>query len=322
MNLTTKLTISVITPVLGLALMSGSTYAFNAGRIIDDGVFTNKSAMSVQDIQNFLNSKTPVCDRFHSPQAPYNRGYQPPWTCLKDYYENPTTKANNLDGRPVPAGGKSAAQLIWDVSQQYSINPQVLLVTIQKESEAPGLINDTWPYPWQYQTPLGFGCPDGAPCDQQWFGFYNQVNQAARHYRGFYDQTPGWFIPFTPGNRFIPYNPDSNCGGSNVNIENRATAALYSYTPYQPNPATLAVPVGQTAACGAYGNKNFFHFFNSWFGSTYNPSHAFQVISKSASRDMAAIPAGEKATLTVVAKNTREYYLGKQRDKPHTAWHQ
>ena len=130
---------------------------FQAGRIIDDAVFTNKSAMSVSDIQNFLNSKVPVCDTYH-PAGPSAQGAQPPWICLKNYSE----------------GGRSAAQIIYDAAQTYSINPRVILVTLQKEN---GLITDTWPYPWQYRTAMGFGCPDGAPCDAQWYGFTNQVNQ-------------------------------------------------------------------------------------------------------------------------------------------------
>ncbi len=35
---------------------------FNAGNIIGDGVFYNKNAMNVQQIQNFLNGLIPNCD--------------------------------------------------------------------------------------------------------------------------------------------------------------------------------------------------------------------------------------------------------------------
>lgn len=40
--------------------LSGSD--FNPGRIIDDAIFENSNAMSVQDIQNFLDSKVGTCD--------------------------------------------------------------------------------------------------------------------------------------------------------------------------------------------------------------------------------------------------------------------
>jgi hypothetical protein len=237
--------------VTATALFAHSAHAaFDPGNIIDDSVFNNKNAMSVQDIQNFLVSKVPACDSYHTPDARYSQGAQPPWTCLKDYNE----------------GGRSGAQIIYDAGQQYNINPRVLLVTLQKEN---GLITDTWPYPWQYRTAMGFGCPDDGSCDPNYYGFTKQVQQAARHFRNFFDQTPGWTIPYRPGVRFIAYSPNSNCGGTNVNIQNRATAALYSYTPYQPNAAALNNMFGTGDGCSAYGNRNFWRDYTLWFGSTY-----------------------------------------------------
>ncbi len=259
--------------VSGLAVTSGSAPVtaagppFEAGRIIDDAVFTNKGAMSVAAIQAFLNSKVPVCDTNHAP-GPNSHGKLPPWTCLKDYYENTTTGANNLDGAPVPAGAISAAQIIWNNADLYNLNPQVLLVTLQKEN---GLITDTWPYPWQYRTAMGFACPDTAPCDPAFYGFAKQVYQGARHLRNFYDENPAWTVPYKVGVRFIQYNPNAACSGTNVNITTHGTAALYSYTPYQPNAASLAAGYGTGDACSAYGNRNFFNYFNDWFGSTLFP---------------------------------------------------
>ena len=51
-----------------------------------------------------------------------------------------------------------------------------------------------------------------------------------------------------------------------INIQNRATSALYRYTPYQPNAGALAAGYG-TAPCGAYGNRNFYQYFEDWFGN-------------------------------------------------------
>jgi len=263
---------------------SAEAASFDPGRIIDDSIFTNKSAMSVADIQNFLNSKVPTCDTWHAP-GPSAQGANPPWICLKDYNE----------------GGKSAAQIIWEQAQNYGINPQVLIVTLQKEN---GLITDSWPYPWQYRTAMGFGCPDGAPCDAQWYGFTNQVSQAARHFRNFYDLNPAWYIPYRPGVNFIKWNPNAACGGSNVNIANRATAALYSYTPYQPNSAALNNLYGTGDGCSAYGNRNFWRDFNNWFGSTIVAPYNWELVSQGWNRDITNLPQGEKATLTLQARNT------------------
>lgn len=235
--------------------------------------------MSVGSIQAFLNSKVPNCDTWGSKQSELgggtraqwlsSHGYSLPVTCLKDFYENPANGQTNYGQSSVPAGGISAAQIIYNYSQQFGINPQVILVTLQKEM---GLVTDEWPTLKQYREAMGFGCPDnvapGAPaCDPSFGSFAAQVYQAARHFRGYIDRPAGWWIPFNTGVHSIAYNPEAHCGNSSVNIENRATAALYSYTPYQPNQAALDAGWG-TAHCGAYGNRNFYLYFTSWFGST------------------------------------------------------
>ncbi len=236
---------------------SAGVVGFNAGRIIDDSIFTNNTSMSVAQIQSFLNSKVPVCDTAGAQM--YNSwqtraqfaatiGQYPPFTCIKDYSEN------NL----------SAAQIIYNAAQTYGINPQVLIVLLQKEQ---GLITDTWPYVSQYRTATGYGCPDTAACDSTYYGFTNQVNWASRMYRAIMNASPTWYTPYVVGNNYIQYNPSASCGGSVVNIQNRATQALYNYTPYQPNQATLDAGWG-TVPCGAYGNRNFYLYFTSWFGVT------------------------------------------------------
>ncbi|MCW2763410.1 MAG: exported protein of unknown function, partial [Marmoricola sp.] len=63
------------------------------------------------------------------------------------------------------------------------------------------------------------------------------------------------------------WSPNSSCGGSTVNIQNRSTQALYNYTPYQPNQSALNAGYGTGDGCGAYGNRNFYLYFTDWFGS-------------------------------------------------------
>ena len=247
-----------------------SSSDFNAGRIIDDVVFRNKNSMSVQQIQDFLNAEVPTCDRNHTGfTGSSGTVYSPPWTCLKEYNENTSTLQNNIgqfntDGSPyqVP-GGISAAQIIWNAGQQYSINPQVILATLQKES---GIVTDTWAAAWQYKTAMGYACPDtglnnSANCGANYFGFYNQVNDAAWQLNQ-YIINPSSYNFQSGVTRYIQYSPDVNCGGSDVAIQTAATAALYNYTPYQPNPAALAgmsnISPGNSVNCGAYGNRNFF----------------------------------------------------------------
>lgn len=279
-NLLKSLIILPALLLMSLFVSPAKAEAFDPGRIIDDAVFTNKSSMSVADIQNFLNSKVPVCDTWHAP-GPSAQGATPPWVCLKNYTEN----------------GKSAAQIIWEQAQNFNLNPQVLIVTLQKEN---GLITDDWPYPWQYRTAMGFACPDNGTCDPAYYGFTQQVYQAARHFRNFYDLNPAWYIPYSPGVRYVRWNPNSACGGSNVNIQNRATAALYSYTPYQPNAAALNNLYGTGDGCSAYGNRNFWRDFNNWFGSTLAAPYRWEYVGQSASGNLVA---GQKTTWTLSARN-------------------
>lgn len=259
-----------------------STASFQPGHIIDDAVFTNKNAMSVTDIQNFLNAKIPSCDTYGLKPSSHPNGSggyytraewgamnnnPAPFTCLRDYVENPTTKQNNFSSPDTAiSGGISAAQIIWNAAQAYNLNPQVILVTLQKEQ---GLIADDWPWYDQYRTAMGYGCPDTAACDSKYFGFYNQIDNAAWQFR-YYLDNPGAYN-YTVGDNYIGYNPSSSCGGSVVHIENMATAALYIYTPYQPNQEALNAGYGAAPPCGAYGNRNFWLYFNEWFGSTLLP---------------------------------------------------
>ena len=259
---------------------------FNAGRIIDDEIFYNKDAMNAQQIQDFLNKQIGSCDTWGTQRATdWGRGditraqfakqawgIDPPFVCLNNYHENPDTKETSYEkGGGAFAGGISAAQIIYDASQKYGINPQVLLVMLKKESSGP-LTNDTWPLKNQYRYAMGYACPDSganfsAACEGSKGGFYNQMTLAAwqfKYYKenyqnGQYGKTLGW--------NNIQYSPNPACGTKRVNIENVATLSLYIYTPYTPNDAALTNYPG-TSSCGAYGNRNFFMFFNEWFGST------------------------------------------------------
>lgn len=253
---------------------------WKAGSIIDDSIFFSGNSMSVQDIQNFLNGQLPVCDTWGTKmysatqtRAQYgvSVGTPPPYICVKDYYENPTTHQTNFNPTAsVPEGGLSAAQIIYNVSTAFNINPRVLLVTLKKEAPL-NLISDDWPMLWEYRTAMGYGCPDTAPCDAQYYGFYNQMYNAAKQFR-LYATYPESYRYKAGQNNFIQYNPNASCSGTYVFIQNQATAGLYSYTPYQPNAAALNNLYGTGDSCSAYGNRNFWRIYTDWFGDTRVPS--------------------------------------------------
>jgi hypothetical protein len=246
---------------------------FQAGNIIGDSLFFDGGTMNADQIQQFLSNMVPNCDTNGTQTSEYgggtraqygaSRGYPAPYICLRNYIENPTTHANNLGG-VAPSGGWSAAQIISNAAITYGVSPKVLLVTLQKEST---LVNDTWPFPSQYKTAMGYGCPDSAPCDSQYYGFYNQVMNAARQFHQ-YATTPASYRYKAGQNNAILYSPSASCSSGTVFVQDQATAGLYNYTPYQPNSAALNNLYGSGDACSSYGNRNFWRLYTDWFGST------------------------------------------------------
>ncbi|HEU5187047.1 MAG TPA: hypothetical protein VFT87_00945, partial [Candidatus Saccharimonadales bacterium] len=105
-------------------------------------------------------------------------------------------------------------------------------------------------------------------CDSQYYGFYNQIQNAARQFRR-YATYPNDYNHVAGRNNSVRFNPQTVCGSSTVYIENTATASLYNYTPYQPNQAALNNLYGTGDACSAYGNRNFWRDFNNWFGVSF-----------------------------------------------------
>ena len=248
-------------------LAAAATPEFDAGRIMDDVVMANYNTMSVSQIQRFLESKNSCNDRNVSKAERYNK-----------------YKYNIKNGKFVclheeKFDGKSAAEIIYAASQKYKINPQVLIVLLEKEQ---GLISDTWPNNVQYRSATGFGCPDTAECNAKYYGFKNQIDNAAKLFREVLD---GGYTNFPLGNNSINYSPKNSCGRSTVKIKNLATSALYRYTPYQPNRAALNAGYGRGDDCSAYGNRNFFKYFNDWFGSSItNSSKSENVFTSTSGR--------------------------------------
>lgn len=232
------------------------TDGFRAGNIISDDVFYNSSTMSAATIDSFFRSKVSSC----------RSGY----VCLKDYRQNtPNRAADNYCNGYQGGANESAATIIYKVAQSCGINPQVFIVMLQKEQ---GLVTHTWPSDWRYTMALGQGCPDTAPCDPAFAGFFYQIYGAGRQMKIY---TEGrYFTYYAPGKTWnILYNPNAACGRGPVYVENAATSALYYYTPYQPNAAALRAGYGEGDGCSAYGNRNFHNYFTDWFGSTRGPAN-------------------------------------------------
>ena len=263
------LTALLVVSSLAQPTLAAGTPGWEAGRIIDDSVMTRYSAMTVSQIQSFLNSKVSSCDTYGQKLSEYGGpdlngdGKVQRWEWGKSKYNQ--TKFVCLKDYKV-SDGRTAARVLYDVGHKYKINPQVLIVLLQKEQ---GLVTDTWPLNIQYRSATGYGCPDTAPCDSQYYGLINQLDWSAKMYRSIISRDPDWYSPYVAGyNPRVYWHPDtSRCGSRSLTIENWSTAALYSYTPYRPNQAALDAGYGTGNSCSSYGNRNFYLYFRDWFGS-------------------------------------------------------
>jgi hypothetical protein len=251
----------------GAAQATSVLSGFDPANIIDDAVMFNGSTMTAAEIQAFLNQQQPSCASGA--------------TCLKSVsVDIPALAANPMCAAMPAKSNQSAAQVIVAVAGACDVNPQVILVMLQKEQT---LITGRTPYSGEsvstiYRKATGLGCPDTAACDPAKYGLFNQLYGVA-YWLVRYTMPPGtgsgtpyssqytWFPVGKPNG--VLYNPSAACGAGTITIKNAATASLYYYTPYQPNSAALAAGWGIGNSCSAYGNRNFYLYFTTWFGSTH-----------------------------------------------------
>ena len=241
---------------------------FDPGWIISDSVFYDWGTMDAAEIQKFLNARVATCtDDDGGPK------------CIKNYREDVVGsyairgQLHNYSDRicaDVPAAtNQTAAQIIYRVAVACKINPRVLIVTLQKEQ---GLISAADPTTYMYKAAMGYGCPDSAPeiCGQDSHSqsrLFWQLYRAAWQLR-WYGDPRGSFTYLKPGKIIsMGYNPKSSCGKKSFKLKSQATANLYYYTPYVPNKAALDNLWGSGDSCSAYGNRNFWRQYWTWFGS-------------------------------------------------------
>jgi hypothetical protein len=279
--------------VLGCVFVSQqhtvSAATFNNGDIMDDTVFDNNNSMSAAQINNFLDNFPSSCISPNSGfQAIDPTGYSP---SAGFSYGNFTT----------------AGQVLYDAAQAYNINPQVLLVTLQKEQ---GLVSGgsstcNASNQNQYAAAVGYACPDsGTAHSYSNVNLYERngvmvtttsstcVNSAADV--GFTQQVirAAWLFKFgeqrSQGN--ISWaeihgswnnsdDPQSCYGGP-------MTQGTFQICPGGPatyydgydtiDGTSVYLQNGATAAFYWYtphfsGNQNFFNTFTAWFGSTSYP---------------------------------------------------
>ncbi|MBI4054090.1 MAG: hypothetical protein HY397_02045 [Candidatus Doudnabacteria bacterium] len=269
---------------VSLVIFSGLTFApiiavantdFDPGLLVADEAFGNYQAFASADgIQRFLEVRGSM---LADSSIEFLRKLKEPADLdLKNRLEDPRPNLGRL---------RSAAELIFDAASLSKINPQVLLVTLQKEqSLIDGKFSDPSVLQKRLDRALGFACPDNGSCGEQFLGFYYQlfgsVDKDGNRFLGasrslaksYYTEVAGVRVGRGPmvdaqGNTFGSASkvrtsragdtivvdntqgpPNNALATSQVTLKNAATAALYRYTPHVYN-----------------GNYNFWRFFRQWF---------------------------------------------------------
>ncbi len=245
-----------ILPVVSFAQIDTG---FNPNKLIDDAIFADTQTFGgPEGIQKFLEIKNSILANTNPAFLAMLK--EPDSVELKTALEDPNPNLGRL---------RTAAELIWDASRHSGLNPQVILVTLQKEQ---GLITNHQNSPTDklqkvLDKAMGFNCPDGGGCGNLFPGFYYQLfgnfDSANNRYLG---ATKSLIKSFSyPEGRGPLVNGSVSKVGQNISLENitsnpdapkeqvvnlgnRATAALYRYTPHVFN-----------------GNYNFWRFFQEWF---------------------------------------------------------
>lgn len=232
---------------------SASAPSFNPGLIISDALFYDIDAMTAAEIQSFLDARIGNClngNCLNVATIPY-----------PGRAREVSRTTGNLICDAIPSGNMRVSELIYQAQVACGISAKVILVTLQKEQ---GLVLKNAPSDYALRWAMGMACPDTSPCDTAFAGLGTQIVTGTRQLTVYKAAA----FARQPGNHFIGWHPNSACGGTTVNVQNYATAALYNYTPYQPNAAALANMGGTGDSCSSYGNRNFWRFYTSWFGST------------------------------------------------------
>lgn len=191
-----KQMIAMFTAGLLLAPTTSHAFTFNPNFIISDSDLTNKNALDLTQIQQFL-----------------KKGF------LGSYV--------TADHQGIQ---RTAADIIYHTAQNVGINPKFLIVLLQKEQS---LIQSQSPTDKQLDWATGYAvcddCSMNDPAIARWKGFGKQVNSAALQF------VEGYLADIAKtGTTKGRYGPgvEVEISGQKIVPENAATAAMYAYTPH------------------------------------------------------------------------------------------
>ncbi len=228
-----------------IPLNSHAQSQFNPGLLLSDYDLLNFNGMGLNEIQKFLEEKNSYLANYKTTSS-----YGKEKSAAEIIYD---AAVNNYDCSGVklsetPTEEERAAKC----KKIGTVNPKFLLVLLQKEQS---LVESKNPKESQLDWATGYGCPDSWACNPYFKGFGKQINSAALQFRWYmlnpnsYNYKEGGTYTFK--NRYGTIDKTE----MEVTIENKATAALYNYTPHVYN-----------------GNYNFWVLWNKYFPSYGYPN--------------------------------------------------
>jgi hypothetical protein len=168
---------------------------FDRHHLVSDAAFFDEQALSTAEVQAFL-ANTPYGHR-------------------------------NFLADEVMADGRTFAEALTQTAIVHDLNPLVLLTTLQKETSM--ISTPTRPSNFKVNFAMGCGCPDGQGCDPAFKGLDKQLNCLAKSFENHKNAL------FENGQTLTGWKPGKNkntLDPKTVNPANRATAILYTYTPW------------------------------------------------------------------------------------------
>lgn len=203
-----------------LAPLASSAEEFDPNFVLEDHDIVQKSGWTTADVQRFLDERGGALGK----------------TLLPD-----------TDGSI-----KKASSILDRIAQTVGVNVKFLLMMLQKEQS---LLTHTAPSQKQYDWAMGYAVCDSCSMDDpaiaKFKGFSKQVESAAKQFmHGYFPdlQNRGYTVSgLRPG-------VGAKIDGKTVVPQNRATAAMYTYTPH------------------LEGNANAWRLWQKWFGSVRYPS--------------------------------------------------
>ena len=236
---------------------------FDKNQPLDDAAVYGGPGMSQKEIQKFLEDKGS-------------------WLAKNKQETNSRPKDELCKGYK-SSGKELPSEIIYKTAKSCNVKAQWILVRLQAEQ---GLISN--PQQGNLRNAMGYGCPDSAPCDAKYFGFFNQVYAGSRqlqNYRigDFKDSLPiGKEVKDYVGNSYTP--------------KNNAARALYIYTPH----------TGEDNGGGAKGT---FTIYKEFFPCSSEDGAAEKDDAKKASAKSTDLFKGYFEATPAIGKKTDEGYF-------------